>query len=149
MEIFHKIKYYYLKNFKHEILIFMDQNNLHHFINMKYLSFKQVYQVQKLFQYYIQINYCQDKINKAIDAFSKYFQQNAKEKTTQKSKISSLFIICRLLYLKYLNFQYIASLIFIKSSFMVSLLSLRQINFEAFYKKNWLRKSHILSILKK
>lgn len=37
-----KILYHYLEDYKHEVFIFMDYNNLHHFINMKNLSSKQV-----------------------------------------------------------------------------------------------------------
>ena len=41
VEVF-KIWYYYLKDYKYKILVFIDYNYLYHFINIKSLSSRQV-----------------------------------------------------------------------------------------------------------
>lgn len=47
-----KILHYYLENYKYEVLVFMNHNNLHHFINMKNLGSRQVCWAQELFWYH-------------------------------------------------------------------------------------------------
>ena len=49
---------HYLEGCKHKILILTDHNNLHHFIDTKSLSSRQVRWAQELSWYHFQINYC-------------------------------------------------------------------------------------------
>ena len=56
------------------MFVLTDYNNLRRFMDMKSLSSKQVRWAQKLSCYYFQIEYCQDKANKAVDALSWYLQ---------------------------------------------------------------------------
>ena len=55
-------------------------------MDIKSLSSKQVCWAPKLSQYYFQIDYCQEKTNKATDALLYYSQQNAREKKTFQAK---------------------------------------------------------------
>ena len=71
---------HYLEEYKHKNLVFTDHNNLHYFMDIKSLSSWQVRWAQELSQYYFQINYCQDKVNTAIDALSRFFQKSQDEK---------------------------------------------------------------------
>ena len=43
---------YYLKGYKHEVLVLTDNNNLYWFMDTKSLSFRQVRWAQELFYYY-------------------------------------------------------------------------------------------------
>lgn len=85
IEVF-KTQRHYIKGCKSKVLLLTDHNNLHHFIDTRNLSFKEVCWVQTLFQYYFRINYCQGKANGAANAFSKYFWQSAKEKSIFRVK---------------------------------------------------------------
>ena len=67
---------HYVKSCKHEALVFTDHNNLCQFTDTKSLSSCQVRWAQKLFWYYFQINYCQKKANRAIDALICFPQRN-------------------------------------------------------------------------
>ena len=73
---------HYLEGYKHEVLIFIDYNNLEQFMDTKSLSFSQVYWAQKLSYHYFWINYCQDKANRAADTLFYILQKtfNCKEK---------------------------------------------------------------------
>ena len=71
---------HYLESCKHEIFILTDHNNLHCFMDMKSLSFKQVCWAQKLSWYYFQINHRQDKANAAAEALSWFPQRSQDEK---------------------------------------------------------------------
>ena len=73
---------HYLKGYNHEVLVLTDHNNLRRFMNTKSLSSRQVRWIQKLSRYHFQINYCEDKVNGAADALSRYPQQNAEEEET-------------------------------------------------------------------
>ena len=70
---------HYLKGSKHEILVLTDYNNLYRFIYTKSLSSRQVRWAQELSCYHFRINYQQGNANRAVDALSRYPQQNAKE----------------------------------------------------------------------
>ena len=70
----------YLKDCKHKVLVLINHNNLCRFMDIKSLSFCQVWWAQKLSRYYFQIDYCQKKANGAADALSRFFQQDDKEK---------------------------------------------------------------------
>ncbi len=48
---------HYLENFKHEVLVFTDHNNLQRFIDMKNLSSRQVRLAQELSRYHFRIDY--------------------------------------------------------------------------------------------
>ena len=63
---------HYLEEFKHEILVLTNHNNLCWFLDTKSLSSKQVRWAQKLFCYNFWINYCQGKGNGAADALSRF-----------------------------------------------------------------------------
>ena len=63
---------HYLKSCKHKVFVFTNHNNLCRFIDTKRLSFRQVLWIQELFRYYFQIDYCQDKTNRAADALSRF-----------------------------------------------------------------------------
>ena len=63
---------HYLEGSQHEVLVLTDHNNLHGFIEMKSLSFRQVCWAKELSCYYIRINYRWDKANGAADALSQY-----------------------------------------------------------------------------
>ena len=56
------------------MFLLTNYNNLRKFMNTKSLSSKQVCKVQQLFSYHFQIDYCQDKSNRAADALSQYLQ---------------------------------------------------------------------------
>ena len=49
-------------------------------MNIKNLSFYQVWKAQKLFQYDFCIDYCQNKANGASDALSRFFYKNPDKK---------------------------------------------------------------------
>ncbi len=70
---------HYLEDYKHKVLVLTDHNNLHHFMDTKSLSSKQVRWAQELSRYYFQIDYQQGKANKAADALSQYPHRNAEE----------------------------------------------------------------------
>lgn len=55
-------------------------------MDIKNISFREVQQAQKLSQYYFRIDYYQDKANRVANTFSKYSQQNIKEKAVLKAK---------------------------------------------------------------
>ena len=67
---------HYLKGSKHEILVFIDHNHLHRFMDMKSLSYRQVRWAQELSWYHFWIDYCQDKVNAAVDALSRFPQRS-------------------------------------------------------------------------
>lgn len=77
-----KICRQYLVGYKHKVLILTEYNNLHHFMNSKSLCFGQVYWAQELFWYHFQIDFYQNKANRATDTFSRYLQQNFEKRTT-------------------------------------------------------------------
>lgn len=52
-----KIRCYYLENYKHEIFVLIDPNNLSQFIVTQNLSSKPIFSAHKLSQYYLQIHY--------------------------------------------------------------------------------------------
>ena len=78
VEVFKTWKHY-LEGFQHKVFLLTNYNNLCRFINMKNLSSRQVCWAQKLFCYYFQIDYCQDKANRAINTFS-CFLHNTRDK---------------------------------------------------------------------
>ena len=63
---------HYLEGSQHKVLILTNHNNLHQFMDIKILSFRQVHRAQELSCYQFQINYCQGKANGAADALSQY-----------------------------------------------------------------------------
>lgn len=63
-----------LKSCQYKFLVFMNYNNLHHFMDTKNLSFRQVCLAQKLLKYYFQINYYQSKADGAGNAPLQYPQ---------------------------------------------------------------------------
>ena len=71
---------HYLEGYKYEILVLIDHNNLRQFTDTKSLSFRQVWWAQKLSQYHFQINYHQEKANRAADVLSRFSQRNQAEK---------------------------------------------------------------------
>ena len=77
---------HYLKSCKHEVFVLTDHNNLHHFMDTKSLSSRQVGWAQELSCYYFCIDYRQGKANRAADGLSQYPQQNAKEEVTLRAE---------------------------------------------------------------
>ena len=75
-----KIWRHYLDDCKHKVFMLTNLNNLCHFIDIKSLSFKQVYWAKKFFRYYFWIDYYQGKTNGAGIALSCFFQKNKDEK---------------------------------------------------------------------
>ena len=71
---------YYLKGCKHEVFILTNHNNFCWFMDTKSLSSRQVPWTQKLFCYRFQIDYCQGKVNGAVDVLSHFLQRNQAEK---------------------------------------------------------------------
>ena len=67
---------HYLKNFKHEMLMLTNHNNLCRFMETKNLSSCQLWWAHKLSRYYYQIDYCQGKANGAADALFRFPQRN-------------------------------------------------------------------------
>lgn len=67
VEVF-KTWHHYLKGCKHNLLILIDYNNHHWFVDTKSFSFKLVRWALELSQYYFQIDYCQGKANEVADA---------------------------------------------------------------------------------
>ena len=79
---------HYLKDCKHKILVLTDHNNLRSFMDTKSLSTRQVRWAQELSQYHFQINYCQGKVNAAINALLRFFQKSQDEKEELRAKNS-------------------------------------------------------------
>lgn len=76
-----KTWHYYLKGYKQEVFVFINYNNLYCFIDIKNLSFCQVFWAQKFFCNYFQINYYQRKVNRAINVFFVIFKGARAKKT--------------------------------------------------------------------
>ena len=70
---------HHLEGFKHELLVFTDNNNLRQFMDTKNLSSRQVRWAQKLSRYHFRIDYRQGKANAAADALSKFPQRSQDE----------------------------------------------------------------------
>ena len=70
----------YLKDCKHEVFVLINHNNLWRFMDTKSLSSRQVRWGQELSCYHFQIDYCQEKANGAVEALSRFSQQDNKEK---------------------------------------------------------------------
>ena len=77
---------HYLNDYKYEVLVLIDHNNLRRFMDTKSLSFKQVRWAQELSPYHFRINYCPGKANRAVNALSQYSQQSAEEEETFQAK---------------------------------------------------------------
>ena len=83
---------HYLKGSQHEVLVFTNHNNLWRFIDTKSLSFRQVYWAQKLSCYHFQIDYRQNKANRAANTLFWYPQRSAeKEKTLRAENVKILY----------------------------------------------------------
>ena len=82
---------HYLEGSWHEVLMLTDHNNLRQFMDTKILSSRQVCWAQELFYYHFQIDYRQDKANRAADAFSQYRQQSVEEENTLCIKNVKIF----------------------------------------------------------
>ena len=61
-----------LKSCNHKVLVLTNLNNLHHIMNTKSLSSRQVFQAQKLSSYHFWIDYCHGKANEAADILSRF-----------------------------------------------------------------------------
>ena len=85
IEIF-KTWRHYLERSQYEVLVFTDHNNLCRFMKTKSLSSRQVRWAQKLSRYYLQINYRQDKANRAADTLFQYPQRTAEEEKTLQTE---------------------------------------------------------------
>ena len=70
-----KIWMYYVEGFKNEAFSVTNNNNLRQCINMKSLSSCQVRWAQKLSYYPFQIDYYQDKVNRAIIVLPRFFER--------------------------------------------------------------------------
>ena len=67
---------HYLEGCKYKVLVLTDHNNLQQFMDMKSLSSCQVRWAQELSCYNFQIDYCQDKANRAADKLSRFLQKS-------------------------------------------------------------------------
>ena len=63
---------YYLEGRKHKVFVLTNHNNLRWFIDTKSLSSHQVRWTQELSRYHFQIDYCQDKANRAVNALFRF-----------------------------------------------------------------------------
>ena len=86
-----KTWYHYLEGCKHKILILTNYNNFRRFIDTKSLSFCQVKQAQELLKYYFQINYCQNKANRAADALSHFSRRSLNKEKKLRAKNTQIF----------------------------------------------------------
>ena len=77
-----KIWRHYLEGFQYEVLVLIDHNNICQFIDMKNLSSRLVFWVQKLSHYHFRIDYYRGKANIIADALSHYPQQSAEKEET-------------------------------------------------------------------
>ena len=77
---------HYLENYRHEVLVLTDHNNLQRFMDTKSLSSRQVRWAQELSRYHFQIDYRQGKANGAADALSRYPQRSAEEEETLRTE---------------------------------------------------------------
>ena len=77
---------HYLEDSQHEVFMLINYNNLCRFMDTKSLSSKKVHWAQKLSRYHFQIDYCQSKAHRAIDALDQYPQQDAEEEKTLRAK---------------------------------------------------------------
>ncbi len=67
-----KTSRHYLEDCKYEVLVLIDQNILQRFMDMKSISSRQVWLAQKLWKYHFQIDYRQNKANRAAYALFWY-----------------------------------------------------------------------------
>ena len=70
---------HYLEDSQHEVLVFIDHNNLCRFMNMMSLSSRQVRWAQKPFYCHFQIDFQQGKTNRVVNTLSRYPQQSVEE----------------------------------------------------------------------
>lgn len=138
-----------LKDCKHEVLIFMEQNNIHYFMDSKGLSFRQIYKALEVFQYHFQINYCQGKTNKASHIFFWYFQQNAKEEVTLQAKNTKALQRLQNSLTKVSGLLLQSFSFFTKLLYAIYWSLFRYTSSKTFFKYNWLIKDHILLALEK
>ena len=71
---------YYLKDCKYKVLVFTNHNNFCRFMDIKNLSFCQVWWAPMFSCYYLWIDYNQEKANRATDTLSCFLHQDDKEK---------------------------------------------------------------------
>lgn len=57
-----------MKSYKNRVIVLINYNNFQWFIDIKNPSFCQVWWAEKLFNYYFQIYYAQDKVNTPVNA---------------------------------------------------------------------------------
>ena len=69
----------YLDGCKHEVLILTNHNNPCRFMETKSVSSRQVWWAQELSQYHFRIDYCQGKVNGAVDTLSRFLQRSDDE----------------------------------------------------------------------
>ncbi len=81
---------HYLEDCKHEVLILTDHNNLHRFMDIKSLSFRQICWAQELFWYHFRIDYRPEKANATADALSRFLQRSQAEEETLRDKNSQI-----------------------------------------------------------
>ena len=86
-----KTRCHYLEGCKHKVFVLTNHNNLCWFMNIKSLSSRQVKWTQKLLRYYFQINYCQGKVNRTVDALSCFLQKKLNEKEKLKAENIQIF----------------------------------------------------------
>lgn len=67
---------HYLKDCKYKVLFLINHNNYCPLIDTKCMTFRQVWWIQMLSQYYFQIYYWQNKANKAANAILQFLQRN-------------------------------------------------------------------------
>ena len=86
-----KTWWHYLEGCKHEVLVFIDHNNLCHFRDTKSLSSRQVWWAQELSWYHFQINYCQGKANAVTNALSKFLQRSQDKENELRAENGQIF----------------------------------------------------------
>ena len=92
IEVF-KTWHHHLKGCNYKVLVLTNYNNLRYFMDIKSLSFGQVWWAQELSHYHFQINYCQSKANRAADALLRFSHRNNDEE--KKLWADKFFIGCR------------------------------------------------------
>ena len=85
-----KIWRHYLESFKHKVLVLTDQNNLQQFMDIKSLSFRQVWWAQELSRYHFWIDYRQGKANRAANALCRFLQRTLDKEKKLPAKTTQI-----------------------------------------------------------
>ena len=82
---------HYLEGCKHKVLVVTDHHNLCRFMDTKSLSSRQVWWAQELSKYHFWIDYCQGKVNGAVDVLSRFPQRSQAKKDKLRAENTRIF----------------------------------------------------------